>query len=105
MIENHEVYTSEQLAEMRELKIAFNTFRENLLLNENMQPFMMNLILYCTSFFEMLMVAASYLASCIPVLLFMAYILTRKHDFCRSLVIYLFAKTIFFIFNDDSYKF
>ena len=36
MITEDQLYTSEQLTELKELGIPFNTFRESLLLNENM---------------------------------------------------------------------
>ena len=103
MISNDELYTSEQLTELREAKITFTTFRENLLLNENMQPFVMNLILYASSFFEMIMVAASFLAACLPVLLVMAYVFTRKPDFCRALVVYISAKIVFVWWSDENW--
>ena len=104
MIRDEDLYTGEQLAELREAQVTFFTFREHLLLNENMQPFVMNLILYGTTFFEMCMVAASFFAMCIPVLFAMAYLTTRKPDFCRALVFFLSAKTCFYLFNDEVYK-
>ena len=103
MITQDELYTSVQLAELREFKITFNTFRETLLLNENMQPFVMNLILFGTSAFELVMVIASFLSACVPVLLFMAYITTRKPDFCRALVMYMTTKIVFFWWNSDQW--
>ena len=103
MISHDELYTSEQLAELRELKITFNTFRETLLLNENMQPFVMNLILYGTSAFEWVMVTASFFSACIPVLLFLAYFTTRKPDFCRALVMYMTTKIVFFWWSSDQW--
>ena len=69
-----------------------------------MQPFVMNLILYGTTLFEVSMVLSSFFAMCIPVLFMMAYLTTRKPDFCRALVFYLSAKTCFYLFNDDVYK-
>mmetsp|Transcript_10754 Transcript_10754/g.13451 ORF Transcript_10754/g.13451 Transcript_10754/m.13451 type:complete len:283 (+) Transcript_10754:151-999(+) len=104
MIKQEDMYLGEQLAEMREMQVTFTTFREHLLLNENMQPFVMNLILYGTTFFEVAMVTVSFFAMCIPVLFCIAYLTTRKPDFCRALVFYLSAKTCFYFFNDDSFK-
>ena len=105
MITESDLYTSEQILEMREMQVSFPTFRENLLLNESMEVFVMNLILFGTSFFEMLMVASAFLAACIPFLLAMAFVFTRKQDFCKALVLYMSAKIWFFFWNDDVYKF
>ena len=82
------------------MRIPFNTFRENLLLNENMQPFVMNLILYSTYLYEILMVCTSFLASVLPCILFVGLIITRKPDFIRALIAYLAAKLSFALFTE-----
>ena len=105
MITGDDLFTGEQLAEMREQRITFHTFRENLLLNENMQPFVMNLILYSTYLYEVLMVATSFLAWILPCVLFIGLLFTRKPDFVRALIVYLAAKLVFALFNESSYYF
>ena len=106
MITSEELYTPEQLAELREQSIPFYTFRENLLLNENMQPFVMNLILYSTYFYEVSMVVTSFLAWTLPCFLFIGLLITRKPDFVRALIVYLTAKICFMLFNErTSYYF
>lgn len=102
MITTEDLYTAEQLTELREQNIPFYTFRENLLLNENMQPFVMNLILYSTYMYEMLMVATSFLAWTLPCFLFVGLLITRKPDFVRALIIYVAAKLCFAFFNESS---
>lgn len=102
MISSDELYTSEQLAELRELRVPFNTFRETLLMNDNMQPFVMNLILYSSAFFEVLLVVVSFLAACLPYVLFIGLICSRKPSFCRALIMHLTAKTCFYFWNDAS---
>lgn len=105
MISSNELLSAEQITELRQESISFHSFRENLLLNENMQPFVMNIILYSMTMFEMTMVATSFLAACLPTLLSMAYLTTRKPDFCRALVFYLTAKTVFWFWNDEKWYF
>ena len=64
----------------------------------------MNLVLYGATFFQWLMTWASVMAVCIPALLLLAYLITRKQDYCRALVMWLSAKTCFWYFNDEAYK-
>jgi hypothetical protein len=100
MISYDDLYTAVQLAELKESKIPFFSFRENLLLNENMQPFVMNLILYSTYFYEVLMVFTSFVAALLPVFLFLGLLIFRKPGFSRALIVYLFSKTLFLLWND-----
>lgn len=74
-------------------------------MNDNMQPFVMNLILYSTYLYEMLMVTTSFLASLLPFILILGLILTRKPDFVRALIVYFSAKLSFFAFSETSYYF
>ena len=82
------------------MQVTFNTFREQLLLNENMQPFLMNFILYSTYSYEILMVATSFLAALLPAFIIVGYLFTRKPGFCRALIMYLVAKTVFWMTNN-----
>lgn len=70
-----------------------------------MQPFVMNLILYSTYLYEMLMVATSFLAFLLPFILVLGLITTRKPDFVRALIVYFAAKLSFFAFSETSYYF
>ena len=96
MITKEELWTSEQLADMRAQHMEYRTFREILLLNENMKPLVMNLLLYGASALECMMTWASFFAPCIPILLTALFVHTRKQKFCRALVMWLSAKTCFF---------
>ena len=87
---------------MRNSEVSFHTFREILLLKENTQLLMLNLTLYGASFAEWLMTWASFFAPCIPVLLTLHYITFRKRDLCRTLIVWVFSKLMFWYFNDDS---
>ena len=100
-ITQEDLHTAEQLAELRLLKITFTSFRENLLMNETMQPFVMNLILYSTYAYEVLMMATSYLAFMLPCGLLVGLLTTGKPGFCRALIVYLVAKTVFLMYNDS----
>ena len=98
-----ELYKPEQLAELKREQVPFHTFRENLLLRENMQPFVMNFILYSSYFFEVLMVFTSFLAALLPLILFLGMVIFRKPGFRRALIVCLTSKTIFLALNDMAY--
>ena len=65
----------------------------------------MNLILYSTYMYEILMVATSFLAWILPCVLFIGLMITRKPDFVRALIVYVAAKIAFAVFSDNSYYF
>ena len=68
-----------------------------------MQPFFMNLVLYSTYFYELLMVFTSVLAALLPVFLFFGLVIFRKPGFRRAIIVYLESKTIFLVLNDLSF--
>ena len=71
-----------------------------------MQPLVMNLILYSTWAYEVLMVITSFLAATLPFLLMMGLLLTRKPGFCRALIVYMVAKICFYMWgNSTSFHF
>ena len=105
-IQSEELYTGVQIAELKEMEIPFHTFRENLLLNENMQPIVMNIILYSTWVYEVLMVFTSLVAATLPFALLFALLVTRKPGFCRALIVYMVAKIFFYMWgNSTSFQF
>jgi len=63
----------------------------------------MNLVLYSTYFYELLMVFTSVLAALLPVFLFLGLIIFRKPGFRRAIIVYLESKTIFLVLNDLSF--
>ena len=67
-----------------------------------MQPFVMNLILYSTYMYEVLMVVTSFLAWTLPCFLFIGLLITKKPDFVRALIVYVAAKLCFALFNEKS---
>ena len=68
-----------------------------------MHPWILNVVLYSTFTYEVIMVAASFLAKSIPVFLALGLFTTRKPEFSRALIMYLAAKTVFFFWNDGSF--
>ena len=106
MIQHEELFTVEQIAELKEGEIVFHSFREQLLLNEDMSAFVMNLILYTSYFYEVLMVMTSVVAALLPVFLFIGVLLSKKPGFIRAMIVYLSSKLMFFFWKDTfSFKF
>ena len=104
MITEADIYTAEQIDELQQLEVNFNTFRENLLVTESaMHPWILNVVLYSSFTYEVIMVASSFLAKSIPVFLSLGLFTTRKPEFCRALIMYLAAKTVFYFWNDGSF--
>lgn len=100
-VTKEDLWKSEQFVELREQKIEFSSYREILLLNENITPFVMNFLLYGASAFEWFLTLASFWAPCIPIIMAALFIHTRKQLFCRYLIMWLSAKTCFWLFDDD----
>ena len=100
MITAEELYTGEQIAEMRELKVTVTNFRENLLMNENMSSLVMNLFLYSMYFYEISMIATQFFSACLPVLLTFALVCTRKPIVCRALIVLVAAKLSLYAISD-----
>ena len=69
----------------------------------SMHPWILNIVLYSTFTYEVIMVAASFLAKSIPVFLALGLLTTRKPEFIRAIIMYLAAKTVFFFWNDSSF--
>ena len=85
---------------MRELKITTVGFRETLLMNENMSSFVMNLILYSMYLYEMSMVITQFISACLPVLLTLGLVITRKPIVCRALIVLVASQITLFAISD-----
>jgi len=100
------MFTLEQITELKAAEVSFHTYREQLLLNEDMNFYVMNFILYTSYFYEVLMVMTSVLAALLPVFLFVGVLLSKKPGFIRAMIVYLSSKLVFFFWKDTfSFKF